>query len=157
MEAHQLRARRRAASLAVAGVLLGLGCAAATATSGGASVVLAQVCRAGPYCVTGQISDVGGGPVGGVKCVILDPQGQGIHVFSDARGVFLTDRLTAPPREIRFEKAGFATQVIAVPARAPRAAARLWVTLHRLSDAECTCEPNALFGGIPACPPARCP
>jgi hypothetical protein len=118
-----------------------------------APVVLAQRCRVG---VTGQIDDQYAAAVAGVTCLTRSLEGESSRGVSDGRGVFFIDRLTALPREIRFEKPGFVSQTLAVAAPAPGAAARVFVTLRRIADAECTCEPSALISGLEPCPADKC-
>jgi hypothetical protein len=120
-------------------------------------VVLAQTCPDGPYCITGQIDDQYAVPVPGVRCSVRGEQGQVLHTKSDARGVFLLDELPVLPREIRFEKPGYASETVSVVAMAARGAAtRTYVTMQKIDDSECSCESTALITGQKPCPIERC-
>jgi hypothetical protein len=101
-------------------------------------VVLPTRCDRGPYCVTGEVDDQFSIAVEGVKCIALLENGSRT-VLSDAHGVFFMDGLAALPRQVRFEKAGFNTQSVAV-----------------LPVAECSCEPAAIMAGHDACPDDKC-
>ena len=146
-------------ALAAAGAVLAVAagsCATDNGAEGMAPVELPEACRQGPFCVTGLIDDQYGVPVAGVRCNVLGSRGESFFVYSDGRGVFLTDKLAEPPREIRFEKTGFSTRLLPVPRRGAGQAARLFVTLRRIGEAECTCEPNALVSGRVPCPDEQC-
>jgi hypothetical protein len=52
---------------------------------------------------------------------------------------------------MRFEKTGFVGQTVTVVPAAPGVTARVYVILHHISQAECTCEPAALISGREPC------
>jgi hypothetical protein len=133
----------------------GGGCAAAVPETRVAPVVLAQRCRTGPYCVTGQIDDQYAAAVEGAHCVALAESGQSTIAISNKQGVFFMDGPGALPHELRFEKPGYSAQTVPVQAAAP-GVTRLYVILHHVDANECTCEPSALISGREPCPADSC-
>jgi hypothetical protein len=119
-------------------------------------VVLAERCVRGPFCVTGEVDDQFSVAVEGVKCIALGETGGSTTVLSDGRGVFFMDGLPSLPSQIRFERAGFNSQSVAVLAAAAGAAARVYVIFHRIADSECSCEPTAILAGHEPCPDDKC-
>ncbi len=131
------------------------GCATAPAPLA-APVVLATRCVRGPFCVTGEIDDQFSAAVEGVKCIALGETGNTTTVLSDARGVFFMDGLTSLPHQVRFEKAGFNTQSVAVLPVPAGSAAPVYLIFHRIADSECSCEPAAIMQGHDPCPDDKC-
>jgi len=157
VEAGQLIAARTRALVAVL-LVLSVACAGkpAVVKPRVRPVVLPDKCRQGPFCVTGQLDDQFGDPVAGVACIVLGPRGEAISVVSDGRGFFMSDGLSQAPSRIRFEKTGFGSQLETVPRKEAGAAGKLRITLRRLSDSDCTCEPNELVSGRTQCPDEQC-
>jgi hypothetical protein len=119
-------------------------------------VVLPRECREGPFCVTGQVNDQSASPVAGVTASVIGPRGEGYQATTDARGFFFLDRLPASPPQIRFSRPGFASQVLPLPAKRSGEVNPIYVTLRRLAESDCTCDPNAFISGRDPCPDDRC-
>jgi hypothetical protein len=132
------------------------GCATAAPEVRPAPVVLAQRCRTGPFCLTGEIDDQYATAVEGARCVVLGASGESTVSSSNHQGVFFMDGLVALPREARFEKAGFVAQTVPVLPAVAGVSARLYVILHQIDRNECTCEPSALISGREPCPADAC-
>ncbi len=157
METGQVKSRRGlgivAAAVALGAALAACGSAPPPPVS--KPVILPTRCERGPYCVTGEVDDQFSGAVEGVKCIALLETGSRT-VLSDAHGVFFMDGLAALPRQVRFEKAGFNTQSVAVLPVAAGSAAPVYVIFHRIADSECSCEPAAIMAGHDPCPDDKC-
>ena len=121
-------------------------------------IVLAERCDRGPFCVTGEVDDQFSIAVEGVKCLALRDDGGSSSAVSDKRGVFFLDGLAALPRQVRFEKPGFASQTVPVflANPSPGSAARVYVIFHRIADSECSCEPSAILAGHEPCADDKC-
>ena len=132
------------------------GCARGRSAPTVTPVLLAQSCPVGPHCVTGQVQDRYDIPVPDVRCSVRTDEGEAVEVKSDARGLFLIDRLSSPPRGASFVKDGYTTEVMVLQPVATGAAARVYVTLQKGDEDTCTCEPAAIFAGQPPCPEERC-
>ena len=72
------------------------------------------------------------------------------------RGVVFMDGVAAPPLKLRLEKPGLIGQTVTVVPAAAGVTARVYVILHHISQAECTCEPAALISGREPCPDEVC-
>ena len=157
METGQVTSRRRRSGAAA---IIALGAALAACSSAppppvATPVVLATRCERGPYCITGEVDDQLSIAVEGVKCIALLENGSRT-VLSDARGVFFMDGLAALPRQVRFEKAGFNGQSVAVMPVPAGSAAPVYVIFHRIADSECSCDPAAIMAGHDPCPDEKC-
>jgi hypothetical protein len=157
VETDQVKSRRRrgAASASLALLVALAACGSAPPPPVAKPVVLPTRCERGPYCVTGEVDDQFSIAVEGAKCIALLESGSRT-VLSDAHGVFYMDGLAALPRQVRFEKAGFNTQSVAVLPVAAGSAAPVYVIFHRIADSECSCEPAAIMAGHDACPDDKC-
>lgn len=144
----------------IVGLSLGIGlpggCARFRNGPAEAPLILAQRCPKGPHCVTGQIDDRYGTHLADVRCWVRTEMGDVVETRTDDRGVYMLDELPEPPGEVRFAKDGYGVEVQYLQPLAAGIAARTYVALQQADEANCTCDPAAIFKGQPACPEEKC-
>ena len=120
--------------LLACGLFLDTGCAsgpapAAVPGSAASAREVPWTCPRGPHCVAGEVNDLFGNALPGVRCIVRTAAGPPGIAQTDSDGFFLIDGLEEAPSFLQLEGGGVAAETLRLPQPGVGQAARVFAVL----------------------------